>query len=44
MDAFIHPVRDAIAPRAYGLKNRERINRLLMLMQLHARPTMHDPG
>jgi len=24
------------APRAYGLKNRERTNRLLMLMQLHA--------
>ena len=36
MDAFIHPIRDAIAPRAYGLKNRERTNRLLMLMQLHA--------
>lgn len=36
MDAFIHPIRDAIAPRAYALKNRERTNRLLMLMQLHA--------
>jgi hypothetical protein len=36
MDAFIHPVRDSIRPRAYGLKNRERTNRMLMLMQLHA--------
>jgi hypothetical protein len=36
MDAFIHPIRDAIQPRAYGLKNRQRTNRLLMLMQLHA--------
>lgn len=36
MDAFIHPIRNAITPRAYGLKNRERTNRLLMLMQLHA--------
>ncbi|MHB1538171.1 MAG: hypothetical protein ACYCUM_13000 [Solirubrobacteraceae bacterium] len=25
-----------IGPRAYGLKNRERTNRMLMLMQLHA--------
>jgi len=40
MDAFIHPIRDAIQPRAYGLKNRERTNRLLMLMQLHA--NRHD--
>ena len=36
MDAFINPVRDSIRPRAYGLKNRERTNRMLMLMQLHA--------
>jgi len=36
MDAFIHPVRDSIRPRPYGLKNRERTNRMLMLMQLHA--------
>ncbi|MBW3564270.1 MAG: hypothetical protein KY459_06060, partial [Acidobacteria bacterium] len=36
MDAFIHPVRDSIRARAYGLKNRERTNRTLMLMQLHA--------
>jgi hypothetical protein len=36
LDAFINPVRAAIQPRAYGLKNRERTNRMLMLMQLHA--------
>jgi hypothetical protein len=36
MDAFINPIRAAIQPRAYGLKNRERTNRMLTLMQLHA--------
>jgi len=36
LDGFINPIRAAIGPRAYGLKNRERTNRLLMLMQLHA--------
>ncbi|MGH2844025.1 MAG: hypothetical protein ACRDKL_10640 [Solirubrobacteraceae bacterium] len=36
LDAFINPIRAAISPRAYGLKNRERANRMLMLMQLHA--------
>ncbi|MEA2189068.1 MAG: transposase domain [Solirubrobacteraceae bacterium] len=36
MDAFVTPIRDAIRPRAYALKNRERTNRMLMLMQLHA--------
>ena len=36
MDAFTNSVRDAIRPRAYALKNRERTNRMLMLMQLHA--------
>jgi hypothetical protein len=36
MDAFTNPVKDAIRPRAYALKNRERTNRMLMLMQLHA--------
>ena len=40
MDAFINPIRAAIKPRAYGLKNRERTNRMLMLMQLHA--NRHD--
>jgi hypothetical protein len=36
LDAFINPIRTSIQPRAYGLKNRERTNRALMLMQLHA--------
>jgi hypothetical protein len=36
LDAFINPIRASIQPRAYGLKNRERTNRMLMLMQLHA--------
>ena len=36
LDAFINPTRASIQPRAYGLKNRERTNRMLMLMQLHA--------
>jgi hypothetical protein len=36
MDGLIGPIRDALRPRRYGLKNRERTNRLLLLMQLHA--------
>jgi hypothetical protein len=36
LEAMLQPIRAAIKPRAYGLKNRERTNRLLMLMQLHA--------
>ncbi len=36
LDAFINPIGAAIQPRAYGLKNRERTNRMLMLMQLRA--------
>jgi hypothetical protein len=36
LDGFTNPIRAAIGPRAYGLKNRERTNRMLMLMQLHA--------
>jgi hypothetical protein len=36
LDAFINPIRASIKPRAYGLKNRERTNRMLALMQLHA--------
>jgi hypothetical protein len=40
LDGFINPIRAAIAPRACGLKNRERTNRMLMLMQLHA--NRHD--
>jgi len=36
LDGFINPIRASIQPRAYGLKNHERTNRMLMLMQLHA--------
>ena len=36
LEAFLEPIRDSIRPRAYGLKNRQRTNRMLMLMQLHA--------
>ncbi len=35
LDGLINPIRAAIQPRAYGLKNRQRTNRMLMLMQLH---------
>ncbi len=40
LDAFINPIRASIQPRAYGLKNRERTNRMLTLMHLHA--NRHD--
>jgi hypothetical protein len=36
LDGLTTPIRVSIAPRAYGLKNRERTNRMLTLMQLHA--------
>jgi hypothetical protein len=36
MDGLVTPIRDALHPRRYGLKNRERTNRLLLLAQLHA--------
>lgn len=36
MDGLTGPIRDALHPRRYGLKNRDRTNRLLLLMQLHA--------
>lgn len=36
MDGLLHPIRNALHPRRYGLKNQERTNRLLMLMHLHA--------
>ena len=36
MDGIVEPMRAALHPRRYGLKNRERTNRLLALMQLHA--------
>ena len=40
MDGLIGPTRDSLHARRYGLKTRERTNRLLMLMQLHA--NRHD--
>jgi hypothetical protein len=36
LDQLITPVGAALYPHRYALKNRERLNRLLMLMQLHA--------
>ena len=36
MDGLLASVRASLHPRRYALKNRERSNRLLMLMQLHA--------
>lgn len=36
LETRLRPIRDAIHPRRYALKNRARTNRLLMLMQLHA--------
>jgi len=36
LDGFINSIRAAVGPRAYGLKNRERTNRMLILMYLHA--------
>jgi hypothetical protein len=35
LDGLINPIRAGNQPRAYGLKNRQRTNRMLMLMQLH---------
>lgn len=36
LDQLIRLIGKALHPRRYALKNRERLNRLLMLMQLHA--------
>lgn len=36
LEAVLGPIRDSIKPRAYGLKNRQRTDRMLMLTQLHA--------
>lgn len=41
MDGLTRPIRDALRPRRYGLKNRQRTNRLLLLMQLHANRQDH---
>jgi len=35
LDQIPRPIVTALYPRRYGLKNRERLNRLLMLLQLH---------
>ena len=35
LDQLMRPIAKALHPRRYALKNRERLNRLLMLMQLH---------
>jgi hypothetical protein len=37
-------IRDSIHPRRYALKNRERTNRLLMLMQLDANGDDSEPA
>ena len=35
LEQLTRPIYSAIYPRRYALKNRERLNRLLLLMQLH---------
>lgn len=35
LEQLTRPISAALYPRRYALKNRERLNRLLMLMQLH---------
>jgi hypothetical protein len=35
LDQITRPIVTALYPRRYGLKNRERLNRLLILLQLH---------
>ena len=35
LEQLARPITAALHPRRYALKNRERLNRLLMLMQLH---------
>lgn len=35
LEQLARPITAALYPRRYGLKNRERLNRLLMLLQLH---------
>lgn len=44
LEQRLRPIRDAIHPRRYALKNRERTNRLLMLMQLHANGDDSEPA
>jgi hypothetical protein len=35
LEQLARPITAALYPRRYALKNRERLNRLLMLLQLH---------
>ena len=35
LEQITRPIATALYPRRYALKNRERLNRLLMLLQLH---------
>ncbi len=35
LEQMTRPIVAALYPRRYGLRNRERVNRLLMLQQLH---------
>jgi hypothetical protein len=35
LEQITRPIAAALYPRRYALKNRERLNRLLLLMQLH---------
>jgi hypothetical protein len=35
LEQITRPIVTALYPRRYGLKNRERLNRLLMFLQLH---------
>jgi hypothetical protein len=35
LEQIVRPIVTALYPRRYGLKNRERLNRLLLLLQLH---------
>jgi hypothetical protein len=35
LEQLTRPIAAALYPRRYALKNRERLNRLLMLLQLH---------
>lgn len=35
LEQLTRPIASALYPRCYALKNRTRLNRLLMLMQLH---------
>lgn len=35
LELVTRPIATALYPRRYALKNRERLNRLLMLLQIH---------